>query len=72
MTLDGNDKADKIDEEFTHARIFISKMKSEIKALTQKHNQLEMNQQDRDKSMEKLEKDLGEYKIQLQQVFIAI
>ncbi|XP_022244215.1 kinesin heavy chain-like isoform X2 [Limulus polyphemus] len=57
----------KIDEEFTVARLFISKMKSEVKALAQRCSQLEIFQSDCNKKTEINEKELAECRLLISQ-----
>ncbi|TRY79499.1 hypothetical protein TCAL_17082 [Tigriopus californicus] len=53
----------KIEEEFTVARLYVSKMKSEVKNLVHKSSLLETAQHDGVSKMEALEKDLSESKL---------
>lgn len=62
-----NDKSDRMDEEFTHARLFISKMKSEIKAMASKVANLETDSTGATQKLEMIEKELSDTRIQLQQ-----
>ncbi|PRD22634.1 UNVERIFIED_CONTAM: Kinesin heavy chain [Trichonephila clavipes] len=57
----------KIEEEFTVARLFISKMKSEVKALTTRCHQLEAFQTDCNKKIEANEKELAEGRLLISQ-----
>ncbi|KAL3216859.1 hypothetical protein MRX96_032740 [Rhipicephalus microplus] len=57
----------KIEEEFTVARLYISKMKSEVKALAQRCHQLESFQSDCNKKIESNEKDLAECRLLISQ-----
>jgi kinesin family protein 5 len=57
----------KIEEEFTVARLFISKMKSEVKALTTRCHQLEAFQADCNKKIEANEKELAEGRLLISQ-----
>ncbi|KAG8188634.1 hypothetical protein JTE90_005987 [Oedothorax gibbosus] len=56
-----------IEEEFTVARLFISKMKSEVKALTTRCHQLETFQADCNKKIEANEKELAEGRLLISQ-----
>lgn len=68
LQLDNNnDKSDRMDEEFTHARLFISKMKSEIKVMAAKVANLETGSTDATQKLESVEKELSDCRIQLQQ-----
>ncbi|UYV62320.1 KIF5B, partial [Cordylochernes scorpioides] len=58
---------DKVEEEFTVARLYISKMKSEVKAITQRCQQLEVFQQECNKKIEVHEKDLAECRLLISQ-----
>ncbi|GIY70247.1 kinesin heavy chain [Caerostris darwini] len=57
----------KIEEEFTVARLFISKMKSEVKALSTRCHQLETFQNDCNKKIEANEKELAEGRLLISQ-----
>lgn len=57
----------KIEEEFTVARLYISKMKSEVKALAQRCNQLETFQAECNKKIDANEKDLAECRLLISQ-----
>jgi kinesin family protein 5 len=48
-----------IEEEFTIARLFVSKMKSEIKNLVNKSSQLEQLQNDQQSKLEDMDKELS-------------
>merc|ERR1712083_161224 len=53
----------KIEEEFTVARLYVSKMKSEVKNLVHKTTLLETAQTDGTSKMEHMEKDLSEQRL---------
>jgi kinesin family member 5 len=57
----------KIEEEFTVARLYISKMKSEIKNLVQRCQSLESTQTESNKKVNDYEKDLGECRLLISQ-----
>ncbi|XP_065338530.1 kinesin heavy chain isoform X2 [Cloeon dipterum] len=57
----------KIEEEFTVARLYISKMKSEIKNLVQRCSNLETSQTDSNKKVGEYERDLGECRLLISQ-----
>ncbi|XP_059475702.1 kinesin heavy chain [Neocloeon triangulifer] len=57
----------KIEEEFTVARLYISKMKSEIKNLVQRCQNLESCQSESNKKVNDYEKDLGECRLLISQ-----
>lgn len=57
----------KIEEEFTVARLYISKMKSEVKNLVQRCQNLETFQTDCNKKVSEYEKDLGECRLLISQ-----
>ena len=59
---------DKIDEDFTVARLYISKMKSEVKSLVQRCSQLDASQTESNKKLEETEKSLSDCKLVIQQV----
>lgn len=57
----------KVEEEFTVARLFISKMKSEAKNLVQRCQTTETHQIDSNKKISEYERDLGECKLLISQ-----
>ncbi|XP_050526941.1 kinesin heavy chain [Daktulosphaira vitifoliae] len=61
---DGNCK---LEEEFTVARLYISKMKSEVKNLVQRCNFFETNQSDMNKKVSDYEKELAESRLKISQ-----
>lgn len=62
-----NTEPGKLEEEFTVARLFINKMKSEAKNLAQRCSNLENQQQDTNKKVHEYEKDLGECRLLISQ-----
>ena len=62
-----NTEPGKVEEEFTVARLFINKMKSEAKNLAQRCSNLESQQQDSNKKVHEYEKDLGECRLLISQ-----
>uniref|UniRef100_A0A8B9LDK1 Kinesin-like protein n=1 Tax=Astyanax mexicanus TaxID=7994 RepID=A0A8B9LDK1_ASTMX len=56
-----------IDEEFTVARLYISKMKSEVKTLVKRSKQLEAAQADSNKKMDENEKELAACQLRISQ-----
>lgn len=60
-----------IDEEFTVARLYISKMKSEVKTMVKRCKQLESTQTESNKKMEENEKELAACQLRISQVCIA-
>ncbi|KRT85232.1 Kinesin, partial [Oryctes borbonicus] len=61
-----NDSA-KLEEEFTVARLYISRMKSEVTNLSQRLHELENSQQDSNKKVTEYEKELGECRLLISQ-----
>lgn len=57
----------KMEEEFTVARLYISKMKSEAKNLSQRCHNLESNQTDSNKKVSEYERELGECRLLISQ-----
>ena len=57
----------KVEEEFTVARLYISKMRSEVKNIVQRCTTLETKQTDLNNLMEEREKELNEGRILLTQ-----
>ncbi|KAF4520999.1 hypothetical protein B566_EDAN002495 [Ephemera danica] len=62
-----SDTNGKIEEEFTVARLYISKMKSEIKNLVQRCQNYEEYQKDSNKKINDYERDLGECRLLISQ-----
>ncbi|KAA0718730.1 Kinesin-1 heavy chain [Triplophysa tibetana] len=56
-----------IDEEFTVARLYISKMKSEVKTMVKRCKQLENTQSEGNKKMDETEKELAACQLRIQQ-----
>uniref|UniRef100_A0A8D1ADX1 Kinesin-like protein n=1 Tax=Sus scrofa TaxID=9823 RepID=A0A8D1ADX1_PIG len=56
-----------IDEEFTVARLYISKMKSEVKTMVKRCKQLESTQTESNKKMEENEKELAACQLRISQ-----
>jgi hypothetical protein len=53
----------KIEEEFTVARLYVSKMKSEVKNLVNKSSLLEQSQNDQHSKIENMEKELSDTRL---------
>ncbi|KAH8269407.1 hypothetical protein KR018_002503 [Drosophila ironensis] len=64
--LAGTD-ASKVEEDFTMARLYISKMKTEAKNIAQRCSNMESQQSDSNKKISEYEKDLGEYRLLISQ-----
>lgn len=60
-----------IDEEFTVARLYISKMKSEVKTMVKRCKQLESTQTESNKKMEENEKELAACQLRISQVCVT-
>jgi len=60
-----------MEEEFTMARLFISKMKSEVKSLVNRSKQLESTQTDTVRKMQANEKELASCQLLISQVRMA-
>ena len=60
--------ARKVEEEFTVARLFVSKMKSEAKNLVSRATNLEQQQTEANRKCEEMEKDLSECRLTIVQV----
>lgn len=60
--------SEKIEEEFTVARLYISKMKSEIKTLVTRATQLEATQSETSSKLGNAEKELSDCRLLIQQV----
>lgn len=61
-----------IDEEFTVARLYISKMKSEVKTMVKRCKQLESTQIESNKKMEENEKELAACQLRISQVSLIL
>lgn len=59
-----------IDEEFTVARLYISKMKSEVKTMVKRCKQLEGTQSESNKKMDENEKELAACQLRISQVCV--
>ncbi|XP_061393820.1 kinesin heavy chain [Musca vetustissima] len=57
----------KVEEDFTMARLYISKMKTEAKNIAQRCTNLETQQIDSNKKLSEYERDLGEYRLLISQ-----
>lgn len=64
--------SEKFDEEFTMARLFVSKMKSEVKQLVHKCQILESSQSDSNKKMDENEQELAACQLLISQVSLKI
>jgi hypothetical protein len=64
--------AEKVEEDFTLARLYISKMKSEAKSLIQHCSQLETAQTESNKKLDEAESQLSQCKMLIQQVINCI
>ena len=60
-----------IDEEFTVARLYISKMKSEVKTMVKRCKQLESTHTESNKKMEENEKELAACQLRISQVCVT-
>lgn len=67
VDLKATNDAAKLEEEFTVARLYISRMKSEVTNLTQRLRELENSQQDSNKKVTEYEKELGECRLLISQ-----
>lgn len=63
LSSSNSDSSDKIEDEFTVARLYISKMKSEVKALASRCHQLETQQNECHKKLEQNEKEAAESRL---------
>jgi len=60
--------AEKLDEELTVARLYINKMKSEVKNVVQRCSQLEVAQTEGSQKLDEVEKSLSDNLLLVQQV----
>lgn len=67
LKVNADANINKIEEEFTVARLYISKMKSEAKNVTQRCQNLEVQKQSTDKKIHEYEKDLSECRLLISQ-----
>lgn len=67
LKINSDANLNKIEEEFTVARLYISKMKSEAKNMTQRCQNLETQKQSTDKKIHEHEKDLSECRLLISQ-----
>lgn len=67
LKINADANINKIEEEFTVARLYISKMKSEAKNITQRCNNLETQQQSTTKKVGEYEKDLSDCRLLISQ-----
>ncbi|XP_072041922.1 kinesin heavy chain-like isoform X2 [Amphiura filiformis] len=61
------ENSERIDEEFTMARLYVSKMKTEVKTLSQRCKQLELTSSTNAKKMEESEKELDMCRLTINQ-----
>lgn len=57
-----------IDEEFTVARLYISKMKAEVKTMVKRSKQLESTQAESSQKMEEMDRELTACQLRISQV----
>jgi len=60
--------AEKLDEELTVARLYINKMKSEVKNVVQRCSQLEVSQVEGTQKLNEMEKSLSDNRLLVEQV----
>ena len=63
--------SEKIEEDFTLARLYISKMKSEVKTLVTRLQSIETCQDETSKKLAQAEKELSDCKLIIQQVRVC-
>ncbi|XP_018788511.1 PREDICTED: kinesin heavy chain [Bactrocera latifrons] len=66
-SVTGASDSTKVEEDFTMARLYISKMKTEAKNMAQRCSNMETQQVDSNKKLSEYEKDLGEYRLLISQ-----
>jgi kinesin family protein 5 len=62
---------EKGDEEFTFARLYVSKVKSEVKSIVQHSAQLELTQTENARKMDEMDKNLSDSKLLVQQACVS-
>ncbi|OUC39596.1 kinesin motor domain protein [Trichinella nativa] len=72
VSLEDPNKVDRIDEEFTVARLLLTKMKAEIKTLSEKCAQLDTFQSDYAQRLESSERELADCRLLIQQYEIRM
>ncbi|KRX95429.1 Kinesin heavy chain [Trichinella pseudospiralis] len=72
VSLEDPNKVDRIDEEFTVARLLLTKMKAEIKTLSEKCAQLDTFQSDYAQRLESNERELADCRLLIQQYEIRM
>ena len=65
-----SENSERIDEEFTMARLYVSKMKTEVKSLSQRCKILELSSSTNAKKLEEDEKELDLCRLTINQVII--
>lgn len=68
LSLQQHEGSGLIDEEFTVARLYISKMKSEVKSMVKRCKQLENTQSESNKKVDESEKELAACQLRISQV----
>ncbi len=58
-----------MEEEFTVARLYVSKMKSEVKTLVQRCTNMETSQAESNQKLTEQDKELSDAKLLIQQVY---
>ncbi|KRZ16652.1 Kinesin heavy chain [Trichinella zimbabwensis] len=72
VSLEDPNKVDRIDEEFTVARLLLTKVKAEIKTLSEKCTQLDTFQSDYAQRLESNERELADCRLLIQQYEIRM
>lgn len=63
---------EKADEEFTFTRLYVSKVKSEVKSIVQHSAQLEQAQTENTRKMDEMDKNLSDSKLLVQQACVIL
>lgn len=71
LTSQQQESSGHIDEEFTVARLYISKMKSEVKTMVKRSKQLESTRSENSQKMDEMEMDLTACQLRISQVTAA-